>query len=330
MVGPSPKRQAVEHVRQWLGASERRACQAIDQPRSTQRYQPRQPSEYEVRLVGRMHELVRENPRFGYRMITALLRGEGWRVNVKRIHRLWVREGLRVPRRQVKRTRLGSSANAITRRRAEHPNHVWAWDFVHDRTAGGKPLKWFCLVDEFTRECVVLDVRRSIRAADVASMLFAAVSERGAPLYVRSDNGPEFIAKSLRSALSQMGAQTLYIEPGAPWENGYAESFNSRLRDELLNRELFSSLHEAQVLARDWQNNYNRRRPHSALEYLAPAAFAELWKCRPDGQPVENKKPFSTACPQDLTNSAKSRGVAHSSTAPTTKYIEYQKQERLT
>lgn len=277
-----------------------------------------------------MHELVRENPRFGYRMITGLLRGEGWRVNVKRIHRLWVREGLRVPQRQVKKRRLGNSDGSITRRRAEHPNHVWAWDFVHDRTSGGKALKWFCVVDEFTRECVVLDVRRSIRAEDVVSMLFAAVGRRGAPLFVRSDNGPEFIAQSVRKALGQLGSKTLYIEPGAPWENGCAESFNSRLRDELLNRELFCSLHEAQVLARDWQDNYNNRRPHSALNYQSPAVFAKLWKCRPGGQPVENKKPFSTACPQDLTNSAKNRGVAHSSTATTANHIFREKEKRLT
>jgi transposase InsO family protein len=299
------------------------------QPRSTQRYQAKQ-SDYEIRLLKRMHELVRENPRYGYRMITGLLRGEGWHVNVKRIHRLWVREDFHVPRRQVKKRRLGSSDNGVVRQRAERPNHVWAWDFVHDRTAGGKPLKWLSVIDEFTRENIVLEVRRSIRADDVVEMLFRAVGERAVPEHVRSDNGPEFIARSVRSALARLGAKTLYIEPGAPWENGYAESFHSRLRDELLNRELFTSLAEAQVVARDWQNNYNNRRPHSALGYQTPAGFAKLWKCRRDGQPVENKKPFSTACPQDLTNSAKSRGVAHIPTATTTTYIDYEKDRKLT
>jgi transposase InsO family protein len=265
----------VEHVREALDpVSERRACRAVGQHRSTQRYRRETVSDYERRLVGRMHELVRENPRFGYRRVGGLLRAEGWRVNVKRVHRLWKREGFKVPRRQVRRRRLGSGANGCSRRRAERARHVWSWDFYHDRTAGGKPLKWFAMVDEYTRECVCLQVRRSIRARDVAQMLGEAVARHGAPEHIRSDNGPEFIAREVRGAIDALGVSTLYVEPGSPWQNGYAESFGSKLRDELLNAELFDSLAEAQVVSRDWQSNYNTRRPHSALGYQTPVAFA--------------------------------------------------------
>lgn len=246
----------------------------MGQHRSTQRYQRETVSDHERRLVGRMHELVRENPRFGYRRVGGLLCAEGWRVNVKRVHRLWKREGFKVPRRQVRRRRLGSDANGCSRRRAERARHVWSWDFYHDRTAGGKPLKWFAVVDEYTRECVCLEVRRSIRARDVAQMLGEAVARHGAPEHIRSDNGPEFIAREVRAAIDSLGVSTLYVEPGSPWQNGYAESFGSKLRDELLNAELFDSLAEAAVVSRDWQNNYNTRRPHSALGYQTPASFA--------------------------------------------------------
>jgi len=223
-----------------------------------------------------MLELVREHPRFGYRRIWALLRREGWRVNRKRIYRLWRQEGLRVPRKQRKKRRLGSSANSCVRRPAEHRNHVWAWDFLHDRTSDGRALKWFTLVDEYTRECVALEVARGMTAQAVGVVLAAAVRERGAPAHIRSDNGPEFIAKAIRAWMAGAGLETLYIAPGAPWENGYAESFNSKVRDELLNVEEFGSLLEAQVLAREWRQQYNHVRPHSALGYRTPAEFGAM------------------------------------------------------
>jgi len=224
--------------------------------------------------VKRMHELVRRHPRYGYRRIWALLRQEGWPINRKRVHRLWRREGLKVPQKQRKKRRLGVSANSIIRRQAEHKDHVWCWDFIHDTDERGRPLKWLSIVDEFTRECLALEVARSITAADVIDVLAELFIIRGVPKHVRSDNGPEFIARAIRSYLAKAGVQTLYIAPGSPWENGYVESFHGRLRDELLNAELFSDVREARALADRWRNEYNHRRPHSALGYVPPARFA--------------------------------------------------------
>ena len=224
--------------------------------------------------MARMLELVGKHPRFGYRRIWALLRKEGFRVNRKRVYRLWRQQGLKVPRKRRKRRRLGHTGNGCARRRAERPNHVWAWDFIHDRTADGRPLKWLTLVDEYTRECLALEVGRGMTAKGVIAVVARVIAERGAPAHLRSDNGPEFIALALRDWLAAAGVQTLYIEPGAPWENGYAESFNSRLRDELLEQEEFASLLEAKVLGRDWRQQYNTTRPHSALGYRTPEEFA--------------------------------------------------------
>ena len=221
-----------------------------------------------------MLELVGRHPRYGYRRIWALLRREGWRINRKRVYRLWRRQGLKVPRKQRKKRRLGTSANGCVRRRAESKDHVWAWDFIYDRTADGRSLKWLSVVDEYTRECLVLEVRRRLPAAAVVELLAQVLAYRGAPRQIRSDNGPEFIAEALRQWLAKAGVATLYIAPGAPWENGYAESFHSRLRDELLDREEFVSLMEAKVLAMEWRQEYNQERPHSALGYQTPLEFA--------------------------------------------------------
>ena len=260
-------------ARRKLGVSERRACRALGQPRGTQRYQPRG-NEFHQRLVERVLELVREHPRYGYRRIWALLRREGWRVNRKRVHRLWRAEGLRVPQKQRKRRHLGHSANSCARRRAEHKDHVWAWDFIHDRTREGRPLKWLSIVDEYTRECLALEVERGITADRVIDVLVELFAMRGVPKHIRSDNGPEFIANAVGRWLTYASVETLYIEPGSPWENGYAESFHSRLRDELLGREEFASLAEARALGTAWHLEYNHRRPHSSLGYRTPAEFA--------------------------------------------------------
>jgi putative transposase len=221
-----------------------------------------------------MLELVRKYPRYGYRRIWALLRREGWRVNRKRIHRLWRQEGLKVPRKQRKRRYLGQSANGCARRRAEHKDHVWAWDFVHDRTRDGRPLKWLTVVDEYTRESLALEVGRRMRADDVIDVLAELFQLRGVPAHIRSDNGPEFIAAAIRRWLEYAGVEALYIEPGSPWENGYAESFNSRFRDELLDREEFENLPDARAYGTQYRLEYNHRRPHSALGYQTPAEFA--------------------------------------------------------
>jgi len=245
----------------------------VGQARSSQRRRPKSNQE-EGRLVARMLELVQAHPRFGYRRIGALLRREGWRVNRKRVWRLCKQQGLKVPRKKRKKRRLGHSGNSCARRRAQHNNHVWAWDFLHDRTADGRPLKWLTLVDEFTRECLALEVARGMTARAAAAVLARVIQERGAPGHLRSDNGPEMIAKAMRALLAEAEVETLYIEPAAPWENGYAESFNSKLRDELLECEEFGSLLEARVLAKQWKEQYNTARPHSALGYRTPAEFA--------------------------------------------------------
>lgn len=260
-------------MRTALQVSERRACQALGQPRSTQRYEPREDEE-ERRLVARMLELVGWHPRYGYRFIAVLLRREGWQVNRKRVWRLWRQEGLQVPKKQRKKRRFGTADGGCVRRRAEHKNHVWAWDFVFDRTANGRSLKWLSLIDEHTRECLALEVNRRMTSDDVLDVLRDLFVVRGVPQHIRSDNGPEFIAHAIRRFLTGAGVETLYIEPGSPWQNGYAESFNSRLRDELLNAEVFENVPEAQSLAAEWRNDYNHRRPHSSLGYLTPAEYA--------------------------------------------------------
>jgi transposase InsO family protein len=228
----------------------------------------------EAALVAAMHGLVRRHPRYGYRRIWALLRADGWRVNRKRIWRLWKREGFKVPQKQGKKRRLGHSDNGCVRRRAEGVNDVWAWDFIHDRDEHGRPLKWLSLVDEYTRECLLLEARRGITAVDAVELVSEVMLIRGVPGHIRSDNGPEFIARALRAFLDAASVETLYIAPGSTWENGYAESFHSRLRDELLDAELFEGLGHARTLAAAWQNEYNHRRPHSSLGYRTPAAYA--------------------------------------------------------
>ncbi len=261
------------HVRAKVHQSERRVCRVLGQARSTQRYTtiPRDGDEH---LVRRMHELVRQHPRRGYRMVCGMLRLEGWRVNKKRVYRLWKQEGFKVPVTRHKRTRLGHSENGILRRRSQHQDHVWCVDFIHDRDEQNRPLKWLSVVDEFTRECLALKVERSMAAGDVAEILTGLFVSRGVPGHIRSDNGGEFIAGTIRRLAELTGVENLYIAPGAPWENGYAESFHSRLRDEFLNAEVFADVREAGTLAARWRHEYNHRRPHSSLGYIPPAVYA--------------------------------------------------------
>ena len=221
-----------------------------------------------------MKELAEKHPRYGCRRIHALLVREGWRVNRKRVHRLWREENLQIRRRPRKRRRLGSSENGCIRKKAEHKNHVWSYDFTLDQTAEGKRLKMMPVVDEFTRECLAIEVERSLTAEEVIATLRYLFQVHGEPEYIRSDNGPEFIATAVKEWLAAAGVQTLYIEPGSPWENAYVESFNGKFEDELLGRELFTSLTEAKVLVEQYRLEYNHERPHSSLDYQTPAEFA--------------------------------------------------------
>jgi putative transposase len=253
--------------------SERRACEVLDQPRSTQRYEQK-PRDDEPALVKRMLELARQRPRWGYRRVAWALREESRQASDTRVYRLWRREGLKVPQKKRKKRRLGKSENGCVHRRAEHQDHVWAWDFVFDHTTSGSQLKWLSIVDEYTRECLALKVERSITSEDVIDTLAELFAMRGVPKCIRSDNGPEFIAHGIRRWLGRVDVETLYIEPGSPWENGYAESFHSRLRDEFLALEVFESLTVAQRLTRQWREDYNHHRPHSSLGYVTPIEFA--------------------------------------------------------
>ena len=228
----------------------------------------------EKRLVEDMVDLATQYGRYGYRRITVLLRRAGWKVNHKRVERLWRREGLKVPKRQPKRRRLWLNDGSCVRLRAERPNHVWSYDFVTDRTHDGRALKMLTLVDEFTRECLAIDVERHIKSDDVVHRLTEVFVERGMPDHIRSDNGPEFVAAAVTGWLHNLEVDTLFIEPGSPWENGYVESFNGKLRDELLEREIFDTLLEAKVLVERWRQEYNRFRPHSSLGYRPPAPEA--------------------------------------------------------
>ena len=272
-MSPARRREAVEHVQKSCDVSQRRACRTLNQPLSTQRYQP-SVKEDEPALLTRILELVCEFPRYGYRQITRLLRGEGWRVNAKRIYRLWHQEGLKVPQKKVKRRRLGSSRGGITRRRAERRNHVWSVDFIFDRTTNGRSLKILVVLDEYTRECLALEVGRRFTSEDFVELLTGLFVIRGTPEFIRSDNGPEFISGRLRAFLEKVEIGSSYIEPGSPWQNGYVESFNSRLRDECLACEEFSSVGEAEFVLSHWRDNYNHRRPHSSLGGLTPADFS--------------------------------------------------------
>lgn len=225
-------------------------------------------------MAGRVIELACAYGRYGYRRITALLRQEGFYVNHKRVERIWRQKGLKVPQKQPKRGRLWLNDGSCVRQRAEYPNHLWSYDFALERTHDGRPIRIFTVIDEYTRECLAVDVARRLTSEDVLYQLGQLFIKRGIPIYVRSDNGSEFTAKVVREWLTRLGIQTLFIEPGSPWENGYVESFIGKLRDELLNGEIFYTLNEARVLIEDWRQHYNTIRPHSSLGYRPPAPEA--------------------------------------------------------
>ena len=253
-----------------MHVSERRACAALGQHRSTQRKVPRGREDAE-RLTADVIELARQYGRYGYRKIAALLRNAGWLVSDTRVERVWRREGLKVPQKQPKRGRLWLANGSCIRLRTEHPNHVWSYDFVEDRTHDGRKYRMLNVIDEFTHECLAIRINRKLKAIDVIDVLSDLFILRGVPGYIRSDNGPEFIAKALQDWIAAVGAKTAYIAPGSPWENGFIESFNARVRDELLNGEIFYTLKEAQIVVESWRRHYNAVRPHASLGYRPPA-----------------------------------------------------------
>jgi putative transposase len=244
--------------------------------RSTQRGTPKTPDD-EAALTAAIVGFATRFGRYGYRRITALLRAAGWAVNRKRVERIWRREGLKVPAKQPKRGRLWLHDGSCVRLRPEHANHVWSYDFVEDRTHDGRKYRMLNVLDEFTRECLAIRVDRKLNSVDVIDLLSDLFILHGIPGHVRSDNGPEFVAKAVREGIAAVGAKTAYIEPGSPWENGYCERFHGKLRDELLDGEVFYSLAEAKVVIAGWRQHYNTRRPHSALGYRPPAPEVVPW-----------------------------------------------------
>jgi putative transposase len=265
----------VLQVSQKLAVSERRACKVLEQARATQRRSLSSPSD-EEQLTSDIIALATRYGRYGYRRIIAMLRQEGWQVNHKRVARIWRKEGLKVPKKQPKRGRLWLNDGSCIRLRPGYKDHVWSYDLMIDRTADGRAFKILNIIDEYTRECLAILVARKIKNQDVIALLFYLFIFRGIPAHIRSDNGPEFTAKAIRKWLNRLGVKTLYIELGSPWENGYIESFNGKLRDELLDREIFTTLEEARVLIEQWRREYNQVRPHSALGYRPPAPEAIL------------------------------------------------------
>lgn len=276
--------------------SQRRACRLLGQSRSTQRRVRYIPGD-EPSLVKRIIKLASDYGRYGYRRVTALLRGEGWLVNHKRVERLWRQEGLKVPQKQPKRRRLWLADGSCVRLRPTHRDHVWSYDFVADRTSEGRAFRMLVLIDEHSRECLAIDVSRKLSSEDVLERLSDLFVRRGVPAYLRSDNGSEFAATKVRQWLARVGVTTLFIAPGSPWENGYVESFNGKLRDELLAREQFDTLLEAKVLIERWRREYNTRRPHSSLGYRPPAPEAIEPRSFASATPQQTNEAGVGTCP---------------------------------
>ena len=272
MVSPSVQRSGVRHLMTSHEMSERHACELVGMARNSYRYQAKAMPEKQ-RLDQEMRQLAEQQPTYGYRPITALLRRAGHVVNHKRVHRLWKQAGLQLPRRKVVKRRYGKPTEPL--KRATHPNHVWTYDFLETRTERGRRVRILAVLDEYTRYCLALFAAPSISSSKVLDLLGWLFQVHGKPEHLRSDNGPEFIAYALQFWLGDQNCDTLYITPGSPWENPFIESFNGKLRTECLNRHLFTSGAEVQNVLDHWRQEYNHYRPHSSLNYLAPAQFAQ-------------------------------------------------------
>ena len=287
LLSPERRRCAVERAEMRYGMSERHACRLLGQSRGTQRYEPMRRAD-EDRLTAAVVALASEYGRYGYKKIAAMLQRSGWQAGRDRVERIWRREGLKVPQKQRPRRRLWLNDGSCIRLRPERANHVWSYDFVNARTHDGRLLRILALIDEYTRECLALRVARRLNSQDVIETLSEVMLWRGIPEHIRSDNGPEFVARQLRDWLQGLGTSPLYIEPGSPWENGYCESFNGKLREECLNGEIFYSLKEARIVIEQWRQQYNRVRPHAALGYRppAPGAYTPPWNPVPRPQVI--------------------------------------------
>jgi len=290
MVSPLARRSAVKYLVKQMGSSQRRACIVVGLSRSLVRYITRRRRD-EAKLIRKIHKLAIHNSRYGYRRITVLLQREGLKINRKRVHRIWKAEGLSLPRKRPKRRRMGQAGGIVNK--AGYPNHVWSYDFVEDRTERGGKLRILSIIDEYTRECLTIRVAASTPASAVVGVLEWIFLTKGVPKYIRSDNGPEFIARAVCQWLDSSGCQTLFIKPGSPWENGYIESFNDKLRDECLNREIFRNGKEAQTVVETWRGEYNNYRPHSSLGYLTPTEFTRRYY--EENQLTEVKQPMGKA-----------------------------------
>ena len=278
----------MEGIRTKYGLSERHACRIVDQPRGTQRYTAIVRADEDA-LTGAIIALGSKYGRYGYRRITSLLRTSGWQVGCDRVQRIWRREGLKVPRKHRPRGRLWLNDGSCIRLRPTHCNHVWSYDFVEAQTHDGRRIRLLTLIDEFTRECLAIRVARRINSLGVIETLADVMLTKGIPEHIRSDNGAEMTSRIVRNWLVGLGSKPLYIEPGSPWENGYCESFNGKLRDECLNQEIFYSLKEARVVIEQWRKQYNTVRPHSSLGYRPPAPQTSTGRSPTLDQPTAMK-----------------------------------------
>ena len=290
VISPEQRRRAARAVVASELCSGRAACRFLKVSRSTYWYRSKEPTSQEQRLLKRLKELSEKHARYGYRRIAALLRQEGWPVGKRHVQRLRRSSGLRVPPTKRKVVRRGLSTGLPTK--AEHRGHVWSWDFISDATTRGGALRMLTILDEYTRECHVLRADRALKSADVLEWMERAIAEHGAPAYLRSDNGPEFIAKEVQRWLAANAIRTIYIEPGRPWQDGFVESFHGRFRDECLNREQLWTLTEARVVIEDYRHQYNHHRPHSKLGYQSPKRFAAT-QTAPSSAPVALRAPYA-------------------------------------